>query len=100
ATRRPDETAAPAASSSTRLSVPPDRYAVGIDLGGSKLRGGVLSSSGQLVGRVEVQTEAWKGPPGVLANLKAVITRLLDSTDPSRVAGIGSAAARPRHRHT
>src|SRR5215472_11126238 len=100
ATRRPDETAALASSSSPRHSVPPDRYAVGIDLGGSKLRGGLLSSSGQLIGRVEVQTEAWKGPSGVLANLKSVITRLLDSTDPARVAGIGIAAAGQIHPKT
>jgi glucokinase len=80
--------------------VPPDRYAVGIDLGGSKLRGGLLSSSGQLVGRLEMQTEAWKGPSSVLANLKSVITRLMDSTDPARVAGIGIAAAGQIHPKT
>ena len=75
----------------------PDRYAVGIDLGGSKLRGGLLSPEGQLVGRLEVQTEAWKGAPGVLANLKGVIGRLLDSTEPGRVTGIGIAAAGQIH---
>ena len=80
--------------------MPPDRYAVGIDLGGSKLRGGLLSSTGQLAGRIEVQTEAWKGPSSVLAKLKSVITRLLDSTDPARVAGIGIAAAGQIHPKT
>lgn len=80
--------------------MPPDRYAVGIDLGGSKLRGGLLSSSGQLVGRLEVQTEAWKGAASVLANLKSVITRLMDSTDPARVVGIGIAAAGQIHSKT
>ncbi len=77
-----------------------DRYAVGIDLGGSKLRGGLLSQAGQLVARLEMQTEAWKGPAGVLANLKGLITRLLDSTDRSRVAGIGIAAAGQIHPKT
>src|SRR4029434_4791888 len=43
----------------------------------------------QLIGRLEVQTEAWKGPPSVIANLKSMITRLVDSTDPARVAGSG-----------
>src|SRR3990172_6309725 len=80
--------------------VPSDRYAVGIDLGGSKLRGGLVSPAGQLVGRVEVQTEAWKGAPGVMANLKGVISRLLDSTEPARVAGIGIAAAGQIHPKT
>ncbi len=74
-----------------------DRSAVGIDLGGSKLRGGLLSGAGELLGRLEVQTEAWKGASGVLANLKRVISRLLDSTDPARVAGIGIAAAGQIH---
>ena len=33
--------------------MPADRYAVGIDLGGSKLRGGLLSQEGQLVARTQ-----------------------------------------------
>lgn len=78
----------------------PDRYAVGIDLGGTKLRGGLLSEGGQLAARVETQTEAWKGVAGVLANLKAVIARILDSTDRSRIAGIGIAAAGQIHPRT
>ncbi len=77
--------------------MPSDRYAVGIDLGGSKLRGGLLTSDGELLGRLEVQTEAWKGAAGVLATLKGMISRLLDSTDPARVAGIGIAAAGQIH---
>ena len=80
--------------------MPAERYAVGIDLGGSKLRGGLLSESGQLVARLEMQTEAWKGAAGVLANLKGLITRLLDSTDRSRLAGIGIAAAGQIHPKT
>jgi len=80
--------------------MPPERYAVGIDLGGSKLRGGLLSQDGQLVARLEMQTEAWKGTAGVLANLKGLITRLLDSTDRARVVGIGIAAAGQIHPKT
>jgi glucokinase len=80
--------------------MPPDRYAVGIDLGGSKLRAGLLSQNGQLAGRLEIQTEAWKGPASVLANLKGLVTQLLDSTDRSRVAGIGIAAAGQIHPKT
>ena len=80
--------------------MPADRYAVGIDLGVSKLRGGLLSEAGQLAGRIETQTEAWKGPAGVLANLKRVVSQLLDSTDRSRVTGIGIAAAGMIHPQT
>lgn len=47
-----------------------------------------------------MQTEAWKGPSGVLANLKGVVSRLLDSTDPAHVAGIGIAAAGQIHPKT
>ena len=75
----------------------PDRFSVGIDLGGSRLRGGLVSQDGQLVARVETRTEAERGVPGVLANLKRVIAQLLDSSDPSRVAGIGIAAAGQIH---
>ena len=77
--------------------MPSDRYSVGIDLGGSKLRGGLLSESGQLAARLEMQTEAWKGAAGVLANLKGIVARLLDSVDRSRVTGIGIAAAGQIH---
>lgn len=80
--------------------MPADRYAVGIDLGGTKLRGGLLSQDGQLASRLEVQTEVRKGPPGVLANLRDIISRILDSTDRSRVAGIGIAAAGQIHPRT
>ena len=80
--------------------MPADRYAVGIDLGGSKLRGGLLSEQGQLVARVETQTEAWKGTASVLANLKRMIAELLDSTERSHVTGIGIAAAGQIHPKT
>jgi glucokinase len=80
--------------------MPADRYAVGIDLGGSKLRGGLLSESGQLVARVETKTEAWKGTTSVLANLKRIVGELLDSTERSRVTGIGIAAAGQIHPQT
>jgi glucokinase len=80
--------------------MPADRYAVGIDLGGSKLRGGLLSEHGQLVARVETQTEAWKGSASVLANLKRMIGELLDSTERSHVTGIGIAAAGQIHPKT
>ena len=59
-----------------------------------------MSPAGQLVGRLEVQTESWKGAPGVLANLKGVIGRLLDSTEPASVSGIGIAAAGQIHPKT
>ena len=40
-----------------------ERYAIGIDLGGSKLRGGLLSQDGQLVARFERaarKLDVWK----------------------------------------
>ncbi len=80
--------------------MPPEHYAVGIDLGGSKLRGGLLSQDGQLIGRLEMHTEAWKGADWVIANLKSLVTRLVDSTDRTRVAGIGIAAAGQIHPQT
>src|SRR4029434_2659040 len=80
--------------------MPADRYAVGIDLCGSKLRCRALAEQGQLVARVETQTEAWKGTASVLANLKRMISELLDSTDRSRVTGIGIAAAGQIHPKT
>jgi len=39
------------------------------------------------------QTEAWKGPGGVLASLEGRITGLADSSDRFRVAGIDLAVS-------
>jgi glucokinase len=80
--------------------MPAERRAVGVDVGGSKLRGGLVSPDGQSVARLEREMEAWKGPAGVLAHLKGLITRLFDSIDRAGDAGIGIAAGGQIHRKT
>ena len=80
--------------------MPADRYAVGIDLGGSKAARRPPSESGQLVAARGDLTEAWKGTSSVLASLKRIVAELLDSTDRSRVTGIGIAAAGQIHPQT
>lgn len=71
-----------------------------MDLGGSRLRVGLVSEGGQVADRIDVPTEAHRGPAAVLASVKSLIGRLLDATDRSRVTGIGIAAAGQIHPDT
>lgn len=71
-----------------------------MDLGGSRLRVGLVSEGGQVAHRIDVPTEAHRGPAAVLASVKSLIGRLLDATDRSRVTGIGIAAAGQIHPDT
>lgn len=80
--------------------MPPGSDCIGIDLGGTRLRGGLVSSTGQLAARIEVNTHAAQGPAHVLGNLKNVISELLQTAGTGRVAGIGIATAGQIHRDT
>jgi glucokinase len=79
--------------------MPLERRWIGIDLGGSKLRAGLVSASGQLDARIEIPTEASRGVAHVLANLKQVVTRLIEAAA-GRVEAIGIAAAGHIHGET
>lgn len=73
------------------------RYTIGIDLGGTNLKGGVCDSAGVLCGRHSVPTQAERGVEHVLermAELVGALTALagLQSTD---IAGVGVGAPGP-----
>jgi predicted NBD/HSP70 family sugar kinase len=70
--------------------LPDRRYALGIDPGERKLRGGLCS-------RLEAETEAPKERAAVLGPLKRLIARLLGATGCSRLACIGIAPAGHPH---
>jgi len=64
------------------------KYAVGVDLGGTNIKIGLVSQGGKIVKRVSVATEAKEGPRRVICNIKDGIRELLTSVN-QNVEGIG-----------
>jgi glucokinase len=67
------------------------RYAVGIDLGGTFLKGGIVSERGELLEMQTTPSEAAKGPERILENLLSTASLLLERAKEKGVepAGIG-----------
>ena len=51
------------------------RFAIGIDLGGTFIKGGVVDSKGRIISRVSVDTEVHKGLETVVENIASVAVR-------------------------
>ena len=52
------------------------KYAIGVDLGGTSIKLGIVSNTGRLVKKITVRTEAEKGPKKVIENIKVGIKEL------------------------
>jgi glucokinase len=68
----------------------PERYAVGIDLGGTNIKFGVVSSAGKIVRRARIPTLAARGPKKALRRVIATIRRFARDYEISQV-GMGVA---------
>lgn len=55
------------------------RLALGIDLGGTAIKVGVVTHKGDIIGRGERPTEVLKGAPGVIANMAAAARDAMDA---------------------
>jgi glucokinase len=68
-----------------------DRYAVGIDLGGTFLKGGIVSESGELLEMRTTPSEVDRGPDRILENLLSTTLLLLERGKAKGVtpAGVG-----------
>ncbi len=64
------------------------KYYIGIDFGGTFLKGGVVSEKGEIVLFKRVSTEKEKGVDGVYNNLKMLIDSLISAFN-SEISGIG-----------
>lgn len=53
-----------------------ETYAVGVDLGGTNLKLGLVSRSGKIVDRITLPTEAEKGPKHIIKSIKKGIKEL------------------------
>ena len=47
-----------------------NKYAIGIDLGGTSIKLGIVSDSGRIHKKTKLRTEADKGPKHVIENIK------------------------------
>jgi glucokinase len=67
------------------------KYAIGIDLGGTSIKLGIVTSTGKLIKKIQTRTEADKGPKTVLANIKYGINDLISITSDKKIKieGIG-----------
>lgn len=67
------------------------RLAIGIDLGGTKIAGGLVDDAGRILARHTVATPAESGPDGILAAVVDLATALGTLEQPICGIGIGSA---------
>jgi glucokinase len=67
------------------------KYAVGVDLGGTSIKIGVVSSDGKALYKISLDTEAEKGPENVIKQIKKGIHSVLEKRK-IKVKGIGIGA--------
>lgn len=65
-----------------------ERYSVGVDLGGTNIKIGIVSSSGRIVKKEKVKTFAERGPDSVVAQIKYAINNILKKNK-YKIEGIG-----------
>jgi len=64
------------------------KYAVGVDLGGTTIKLGIVTNTGRLIKKISVRTEAEKGPKKVIGNIISGINEL-NSKSKQKIEGIG-----------
>jgi glucokinase len=64
------------------------KYAIGVDLGGTSIKLGIVTNSGKLIKKITVRTEAEKGPKNVIRNIVSGINELT-ADGKQKISGIG-----------
>lgn len=64
-------------------------YAVGVDVGGTKISAGLLERKGRVIRRAIVSTPSAEGPFAIVDAILGVVGEVLIGTTPAEVAGIG-----------
>ena len=54
-----------------------EKFAVGVDLGGTNIKIGIVSESGKIYKRISLKTDAAKGTKEVVKNIKYGIKQIL-----------------------
>ena len=65
-----------------------EKYAVGVDLGGTNIKIGIVSDKGKLVKSISIKTEADCGPKNVIANIVKGVETIL-AKNKLKIQGIG-----------
>lgn len=64
------------------------KYAIGVDLGGTSIKLGIVTSTGRILKKISIRTEAEKGPKKVTDNIIAGINELTADSQ-YKISGIG-----------
>lgn len=64
------------------------KYAIGVDLGGTTIKLGIVTNTGRLIKKISVRTEAEKGPKKVIDNIIGGINELTAVSN-YKISGIG-----------
>jgi len=64
------------------------KYAIGVDLGGTSIKLGIVTNTGRIIKKMSIRTEAEKGSKKVIRNIVTAITELLVGTN-YKISGIG-----------
>jgi glucokinase len=64
------------------------KYAMGVDLGGTNIKFGIVSQTGKIIKRSSIRTEADEGPKRIIENIKRGIYDIQNKTN-IRLSGIG-----------
>jgi glucokinase len=67
----------------------PDTYWIGIDVGGTTIKSGVVNREGKILEQVVVDARSKDGPQAAIDQLVFTVNKLLNDRDRSRCAGIG-----------
>jgi glucokinase len=70
-------------------------YAIGVDLGGTKLRAALIDTNGKIHNRREVMTKAKEGPETVLAQIKALVEAISNEAGGHQILGVGVSSPGP-----
>jgi len=65
-----------------------EKYAIGVDLGGTNIKIGIVSDKGKLIKKTSIKTEAEGGPKKIISNIKKCIDEILVKNK-YKIRGIG-----------
>jgi glucokinase len=68
------------------------KYAIGVDLGGTTVKAGIVSSGGEIINQLKMATDADKGPDIVTRQIVRAIKEIQSREKDKEIAGIGVAS--------
>jgi glucokinase len=69
-----------------------EKYALGVDLGGTNIKLGIVSQKGRIVKHFSINTKAEEGPKTVISQMKRGINEIMSKNN-KKISGIGIGAA-------